>query len=223
MSLALPFTEQGSLDDDFAQDVRVLCGDSHYEHLSEYMADFLRTIARPEAESLDRAAEMFETKHPVLKLPNINQSFRLLRNLAMFVADENLTSQDLLEAKSMLAPSFENKEDVVLRLAEVVKQLSAERQNIERSQQRERKVAGVMPMLKGWDTSIDARVIWDSADNEAPTFIPIASILLGFDSGTPNKITFQVTPIVLRRLIDELQVIDADLRLAAGPADSPIQ
>jgi hypothetical protein len=216
MPLALPFDESGELEKNFASDVLTLCRGVHFEVLPDYITELMLALSRPEVEDLQLTAEKFSAAHASVDLEtaSVSRSLRALKALATYVADDGLTSDDIRQAREGLKPSFEDSDEVVDRLVNVVDQLVKHRKNIQRLQQRGQLIKGILPMLDNVVATIDARLIWSEGEGDPLTVVPLATILLDLDAGTPDSICFQVTPIILQRLIEELQDVEAALKIA---------
>jgi hypothetical protein len=86
---------------------------------------------------------------------------------------------------------------------------------VEAARRRREFATGVLPALKGTGVTVELRAVtdkhfqWgDDVSQFDPTIvetIPVISVLLGLDSGTPDSVTFQASPAICRDLISELE------------------
>ncbi len=127
-----------------------------------------------------------------LPLPpkQVIQVFRILYFLAEKVIEKSVDARQI-EGNRQELIAFFGDEERWRRLVEIVKHLENNRAELAKAFFNGRRLSGVTPLFSGCQGTVDARVNWNDDRTEISDLVPIASVAIELDSGSPSSFSFQ--------------------------------
>lgn len=203
-------SSERELNPEFLKDLSILTSTAHDNNRKDYLQAVMSALQEGASEVSSVVQETFANEHN-LKLANVQRAFRALTVLCLWISSNEETDEAFQRQFKTLEEALQADERIE-RFRALVSDLNLLRKSIKQGVATAQAVGGVLPMFEDILSSIDARAIWEGKDRAKLMLFPIASIVIRLDSGTPDRLTFQITEHKLDDLLKQLGEIKKQMR-----------
>jgi hypothetical protein len=208
-----PSSAQG-LHPEFIKDLRILTSKVHSKYWEQYLNLLLVSFKQGSTE-VSSAQQVIFASNFNLKLTNVKKAFRALAALSHRVVTFQDGATERAEDRKVVMAALSDAESSK-RLATLFSVLESRIKIIEDALDVASSVSGVLPMFNELLFTIDARAIWEGEGQTVPHLVPIGSLMIDLDSGSPDRFTFQITQRKLDDLISELNTMKEQMTALTG-------